>query len=215
MLGDAELSWFLWGGRPPATLTAQLYTYVSRLRRALGPGARITRGARGYALSTGTSFVDLFRFRDLAERGGAALAVGRHRQAARTLQDALALWRGPALADVSDHLSGAETPALEEWRIRALSGRIEADLALGRHARLVPELTGLTDRHPLHEGFRAQLMAALDRGGRRAEALAVYDRTRRLLGSELGVEPGPLLRAAHQALLTSAPCPARLAGRRY
>ncbi|WP_331743250.1 AfsR/SARP family transcriptional regulator (plasmid) [Streptomyces sp. NBC_01136] len=205
-LADTELSWFLWGDHPPATLTAQLYTHVSRLRRVLGPGAAITRRAQGYSLRTGAARIDLLEFQQVAARGQSALAAGRYREAGALLRDALALWRGPVLADVSEHLASAEGPALEEARISVLAGRMEADLALGGHPRLVPALTRLVARHPLHERFRAQLMTALYRCDRRAEALAVYDRGRRLLIRELGIEPGALLRDVHRAVLASDPC---------
>ncbi|MFE0522502.1 BTAD domain-containing putative transcriptional regulator [Streptomyces sp. NPDC058954] len=205
VVADTGLSWFLWGGRPPATLSAQLYNHVSRVRRALGPEAGIVRRAHGYEMRTGTAFVDLLEFRELAGRGKVALAEGKYREASDLLRGALVLWRGPALAGVSEHLAGAEGPPLEEARTTVLAGRIEADLALGRHPRLLPELTRLVSRHPLHERFRAQLMTALYRCDRQGEALAVYDRGRHLLARELGVEPGPLLRGVHRAILTADP----------
>ncbi|MGW1728320.1 AfsR/SARP family transcriptional regulator [Streptomyces sp. NPDC002306] len=205
-LADTRLSWFLWGEHPPATLTAQLYTHVSRLRRVLGPGAVLTRRAQGYALGTGGARVDLVQFRELAAQGQTALAGGHYGEAAGVLREALALWRGPVLANVSEHLARAEGPALEEARLFVLAARVEADLALGRHPRLVPALTRLVARHPLHERFRAQLMTALYRCDRRAEALAVYDHGRRLLVGELGLEPGVLLCAVHRAVLVSDPC---------
>lgn len=200
-LTDAALSWFLWGESPPATATAQLYTQVSRLRRVLAPEGTLVRRARGYVVETGGAPVDVAEFRRLAARGRRALAGGRYPEAGSLLRAALALWRGPALGGVSEQLTAAEGPALEEARIGVLADRIEADLAADDLGRLLPELTRLVARHPLHERFRAQLMTALYRADRQAEALAVYDRGRRLLIGELGVEPGSLLRDVHRAVL--------------
>ncbi|MFI2782764.1 AfsR/SARP family transcriptional regulator [Streptomyces sp. ALB3] len=203
---DTRLSGFLWGHRPPATLSAQLYNYVSRLRRTLGPGVRIDRRDQGYLMRTGTASFDLLRFRELAGEGQAAMAEGRYGEAGDLLRDALALWRGPVLADVSEHLALAEGPPLEEARISVLAGRVEADLAMGRHPEVLPELTRLVARHPMHERFRAQLMTALYRGDRQTEALTAYDVGRRRLNDEMGLEPGPLLRRVHRAILASDPC---------
>lgn len=205
VVADTGLSWFLWGDRPPATLTAQLYNHVSRMRRALGPEACIDRRAHGYEMRTGSALVDVLEFRELAGHGKAALAEGKYQEASDLLRGALVLWRGPALAGVSEYLAAAEGPPLEEARTTALAGRIEADLALGRHPRLLPELTRLVSHHPLHERFCAQLMTALYRCDRQGEALAVYDRGRQLLAREIGVEPGPLLRGVHRAILTADP----------
>ncbi|MFG2882790.1 BTAD domain-containing putative transcriptional regulator [Streptomyces sp. NPDC048297] len=204
-LPDTELSWFLWGDRPPATLTAQLYNYVSRLRRKLGPSARIDRREHGYLMRTDDSSFDLLCFRDLAAHGQSAIGAGKYQEAGELLRQALALWRGPVLANVCEYLANSEGPPLEEARISALAGRIEADLAAGLHPQLLPELTRLVAQHPLHERFRAQLMTTLYRCDRQAEALSLYDQGRRLLTGELGVEPGPLLRAVHRAILSCDP----------
>ncbi|TPQ22179.1 AfsR/SARP family transcriptional regulator [Streptomyces sporangiiformans] len=203
---DAELSWFLWGDRPPATHTAQIYNYVSRLRRTLGPEVGIIRRPHGYLMRIGAASFDLLRFRDLAGQGQSAILAGKYEEAGDLLRDALTLWRGPVLANVSEHLAGSEGPPLEEARISVLAGRVEADLAVGRHPQVLPELTRLVAQYPLHERFRAQLMTALYRCDRQAEALALYDHGRRLLGDELGVAPGPLLREIHRAILASDPC---------
>lgn len=202
---DTQLSWFLWGHNPPATLTAQIYNYVSRLRGTLGSEVPITRSAQGYSMRIGAAPFDLVQFRDLAGLGQSAMVAGKYREAGELLRDALALWRGPVLANVSEHLATSEGPPLEEARISVQASRIEADLAVGRHAQMLPELTRLVARHPLHERFRAQLMTALYRCDRQAEALAHYDHGRRMLGDELGVGPGPLLRDVHRAILASDP----------
>lgn len=206
LLSDARLSWFLWGDRPPATRTAQLYNSVSRLRRALGPRVRVARRAHGYVLAIGSASLDLLRFRDLARQGRSAIVAERYREAGNLLREALTLWRGPVLSNASEHLAAAEGPVLEETRIAVLAGRIEADLAAGLHPQMLPELTRVVAQYPLHERFRAQLMTALYRCDRQAEALTIYYHGRQLLGHELGVEPGPLLRDVHRAILTSDPC---------
>lgn len=202
VLSDERLTALLWGQRPPATLSAQLYTYVSRLRGRLGPSVPLVRESVGYRLDTAGARVDADEFDRLADAGHRELRAGRPDRAAPLLRSALALWRGPALGDVTDHLRAAETPRLEEARMVALENRIEAELALGEHLRLVSELRGLVARHPLRERLRAQWMMALYRCERQAEALAAYQEGRRLLVDELGVDPGPSLTAAHRAVLT-------------
>ncbi|QES48308.1 regulator protein [Streptomyces venezuelae] len=214
-LPDSELSRFLWGERPPRTLHAQIYTYVSRIRRTLGPRAVISRRPNGYLMEIGAASFDLVEFRKLATRGQLELIAGRYPEAAGLLRAALALWRGPVLANVSEQLAATEGPPIEEARISALASRIEADLAVGMHLQVLPELTRLIDRHPLHERFRAQLMTALYRCDRQAEALALYDSSRRRLATDLGLEPGPLLREVHQAILSADPALHRPAALRH
>lgn len=204
-VSDTQMSDFLWGDHPPATFNAQIYTYVSRLRKTLRREVGITRRSRGYELRlTGCAF-DLREFEEQAAHGQSALAAGQYEDAARLLRAALRLWRGPALTGVSEHLSDAEAPRLEEARIAALESRIEADLALGRHAQLLPELTKLVRRHPLQERFRAQLMTTFYRCDRQADALVLYEEGRRMLADELGIDPGSLLREVHLAILTADP----------
>ncbi|MEV8536214.1 AfsR/SARP family transcriptional regulator [Streptomyces sp. NPDC051211] len=212
-LPDTELSRFLWGERPPRTLNAQIYTYVSRIRRTLGPRAVINRGPHGYLMEIGAASFDLAEFRKLALRGQLELVAGRYPEASGLLRAALALWRGPVLADVSEQLAASEGPPIEEARISALASRIEADLAVGMHQQVLPELTRLVGQYPLHERFRAQLMTALYRCDRQAEALALYDSGRRMLAGDLGLEPGPLLREVHQAILSADPVLHRPSGR--
>jgi predicted ATPase len=146
--------------------------------------------------------VDVFEFARLSESGRSALTIGDAAGAAATLRAALELWRGPALADVAwEPFAQAEVARLEELRLTALEDRIEADLALGRHGQLVAELEGLVADHPLRERLRGQLMLALYRSGREADALAVYQRARRTLVDELGIEPGESLRKLERAIL--------------
>ncbi len=200
---DGRLSGSLWGWHPPATMNAQIYTYVSRLRGLLGPSAGIVRQARGYLLCPDPlTRIDAVEFERLAARGGMELAHARYESAAATLGAALGLWRGPALTNVTAYLADAEAAPLEEGRTSVLENRIEAELATGLHRRLLPELTGLVSRHPLRERFRIQLMTALYRSDRQADALAVYHDGRRLLGEELGLDPGPALSGTYQAILS-------------
>ncbi|MFJ4283501.1 BTAD domain-containing putative transcriptional regulator [Streptomyces massasporeus] len=203
VITDERLTTLLWGWDPPATSTHQLYTYVSRLRTRLGPGHGLTRHGTGYRMDIGTATVDWDTFRGLVETGRADLRAARYAEAERGLAQALALWHGPALGDVTEQLAAAEGPRLEEARLAALEHHTEAALALGRHADLVPGLTGHVGRHPLRERLRGQLMTALYRCGRQADALALYEDGRRLLAGDLGIDPGPELRALHQSILTA------------
>ena len=210
-LSERELNRLLWGSQPPATCDAQIYNHISRLRKALGAGVITARRGPAYQLSTDGASFDLAEFEALAARGQVALRAGRWEDASGLLRAGLARWRGPALADVSEHLANAEGPRLEEIRVNAVESLIEAELAMGRHTQALPELTSLVARHPLRERFRAQLMTTLYRCDRQAEALAVYEQSRRLLADELGIEPGLRLRDVHHAILTADPalrCPA-------
>ena len=164
----------LWGESPPATATKTVQVYVSRLRKILGAEALATRG-HGYALIAEPDSVDADRFERLAVEGRERLAAGDARGAAERLQEALALWRGEPLADVAyESFAGTEASRLEDLRLAALEDRIDAELALGRHAALVPELEALVKEHPTRERVRGQLMLALYRSGRQTDALEAY-----------------------------------------
>jgi DNA-binding SARP family transcriptional activator len=181
----------LWDEQPPATAAKTLQVYISQLRKALGPD-RVETAHGGYRLRIDAGEVDADRFEQL-------VADGRPR-------DALALWRGPALVDVrGEHFARAAAERLEEARLAAIEDRIDAELDAGRHAALVGELEQLAEEHPLRERLRAQLMLALYRSGRQAEALEVYRRTRGQLAEELGLEPGVELRELEQAILRQDP----------
>ena len=150
--------------------------------------------------------VDVHRFEENLERGRQANAAGKPNEALAALDGALDLWRGPALADIGDEpFVRVEASRLEELRLTALEERFDAQLALGDHHRLVAELDALIQRHPLRERLRAQLMLALYRSGRQAEALRVYADGRRALVDELGLEPGPELQQLEQAILRHDP----------
>jgi DNA-binding SARP family transcriptional activator len=195
----------LWGGEPPGTAANVLQGYVSHLRKALGADAIATR-APGYAIELEPGRLDLHRFEALVEEGGRALSAGDPEQAAERLHEALGLWRGSALADFAyEPFAQGEIARLEELRLAAQERRIEADLALRRHAELVGELEGLVARHPLRERLRAQLMVALYRGGRQAEALDVYQEARRALVDGLGIDPSPALQELERAILRQDP----------
>ena len=190
----------LWPGDPPETAAHAVQVYVSQLRKALGPV--IATRPPGYALELDLERVDVGRFERLAQEGRAALDAGDPIAGEGALREALALWRGPALADfVYEPFVQTEIARLEELRTVALEGRIEADLALGRHAELLSELEALVQAQPLRERPRAQLMLALYRSGRQADALAAYRAARGTLVEELGIDPGPELRELEAAIL--------------
>ena len=199
----AELSSLLWGWDPPATVDAQIYTYVSRLRKRLDFEVKIVREHVGYALDIGNSFVDLFAFEELAARGAESLAAGHREAAVEELTNALSLWRGPVLPNVTEPLAERHLPWLEEAYALACERKAEAQLDLGVSFEIIPDLTELVARFPLREQFRAQLVLALHRAGRRSEALVAYDRARRALADQLGVSPGEALSQAYQEVLTS------------
>ncbi len=204
----------LWGDRAPKSAAKLLQGYVSHLRRSLaeGPGDQdraegvlLTRPS-GYFLRLGPGQLDAERFRTLLEEARTALARGDAGAASLTLRQALELWRGPPLTDFAyEAFAQEEIARLEELRLMALEERIGADLALGRQAELVGELEALTARHPLRERLRAQLMLALYRAGRQAEALAVYRSARSLFVEELGIEPSRSLHDLEAAILRQDP----------
>ncbi|MEV1054601.1 BTAD domain-containing putative transcriptional regulator [Streptomyces sp. NPDC049887] len=201
VVSDDRLSRLLWGWTPPATASAQLYTYVSRLRKILGDDILIDRRPPGYAMAIGNSSLDLIEFEELDREGREALSEQDHEKAGDLLRGALARWNGPPLANTTDHLAAAEAPCLTEARAVTLEHRIAADLALGRHEEITVELTGLVAEFPLRERFRCQLMTALCRCGRQADAIHLYHHGRAVLAEELGVDPGEELQATYRALL--------------
>jgi DNA-binding SARP family transcriptional activator len=191
----------LWGAAPPPTAAKTIQVYVSRLRKELGDGRLATRPP-GYALRIDRSELDLARFEQLV--GEAARSDPE--RAADTLREALALWRGPALADLTyESFAQPEIARLEELRWAALEQRIDADLAAGRHAPLVGELGALVAEHPLRERLRGQLMLALYRSGRQAEALRAYRQAQRELAEQLGLDPSEELKRLEQAILRQDP----------
>ena len=188
----------LWPRRLPAGAANALQFHVSQLRKLLGPGAVLVTQEPGYLIRVDPEQLDLLRFERLVAEAESAEARG----ASRLLTEALGLWRGEPLADLADDPSSrAEIQRLEAAHLAALELRIEADLALGRHLQLVPELEALVREQPLHERLSSALMRALYGAGRQAEALEVYRRTRQMFVAELGIEPTPALRELEQAIL--------------
>jgi DNA-binding SARP family transcriptional activator len=195
----------LWGERPTPTATKSLHVYVSQLRKELhasGNGEVLLTRGNGYVAQLGPDDLDVMRFERLVADGRRLLSAGDPARAGERLRKALALWRGPPLADFAyEPFAQSDIARLEEQRLVALEARIEADLALARHADLVAELETLVREHPLREGLRGQLMLALYRCGRQAEALETYRAGRAALVDELGIEPGPALRELERAIL--------------
>ncbi|MFL5935313.1 MAG: BTAD domain-containing putative transcriptional regulator [Gaiellaceae bacterium] len=192
----------LWGDQPPETAVTTLQVYVSRLRKVLPPQTLHTR-APGYLLEVEPDDLDLHRFQRLLVEGREACAAGEAERAAQLLHAALALWRGAALAEFAfEPFAQAEIGRLEELRLAAVEERIDADLALGRHADLIGELEALIAENPHRERLRGQLMLALYRSGRQAEALAAYQEARRALVDELGIEPSADLQRLEKQILT-------------
>jgi YVTN family beta-propeller protein len=197
----------LWGGRPPASGSQSLDVYVSRLRRVLrdaGGGEVLVTRAPGYVLLAEET--DARRFEALAAEGRDALAASEAERASTVLREALGLWRGRAFVEVADERwARPEAERLEELRLQAVEDRVDAELALGRHAALVPELELLAAQNPNRERLVGQHMLALYRCGRQADALAAYRAARRSLVDELGLEPGPELRRLEAAVLAQDP----------
>ncbi|MGZ4315922.1 MAG: BTAD domain-containing putative transcriptional regulator [Gaiellaceae bacterium] len=196
---------FLWPDAPPARAVNAVQVAIHGLRRALG-GERIETRGSGYSLQLGPDELDLLRFRRLRDAGQAALVGGDPAAAVAFLSDALSLWRGEPMANLAAEPSqSAEWAGLEELRAGTVELRIEAELALGRHDALVGELEELIAQQPFRERPRAQLMLALFRAGRQADALGVYQDARRTFGEELGIEPTPALRELERAVLRQDP----------
>ena len=196
----------LWGSEPLPSAASNLHVYVHRLRKALGTDRIIGRGGAGYTLNVLPGELDAARFIELGTDGQAAVAAGDMLRADRRLREALALWRGDPFSDLDGEPALREEIArLTEHRLIFLEHRIDADLGLWRHADLIPELSALTGEYPYRERFSWQLMLALYRSGRQADALAVYRLARRVLADELGLEPGPALRELERAILRADP----------
>lgn len=208
VVGTGRLSEAIWEQDPPATAPTQIQGYVSALRKEFlraEPGrAVIVTEPAGYRMDLRPGELDLTVFDGRTADAGRALADGRPGDAATIYQEALGLWRGRALGGVAGTLEPARG-RLEERRLSAVEGRVDADLRLGRHDKLIGELHGVVAEHPFREGPRGQLMLALYRAGRAAEALAVYRDARTTLADELGLDPGPELQRLEKAILVSDP----------
>jgi DNA-binding SARP family transcriptional activator len=197
----------LWDGQAPADAANAVQALVSRLRGVVGRNT-VEFGPAGYRLVVDHDGVDASVFEQQVGAGRRALADGRLAEAASLLAGALGQWRGPALADVADApFAVAAITRLSELRLAACEDRIDAELALGRSAELVPELQELAAEHPLRERLRGHLMYALQAAGRQADALTAYEDIRRALAEQLGVDPTPALAAVHLAILRGEPLP--------
>jgi DNA-binding SARP family transcriptional activator len=197
----------LWGDEPPEAGATALRVRLSQLRKALGPaGEAIVTRPPGYVIAAEAGDLDLRRFERLVARADRAMADGAAADAVGLLDEAMTLWRGPPLADLAyEPFAQAPIVRLEELRVAALELRIDAELALGRHARLIGELQELVSRHPLRERLCGQLMLALYRDGRQADALEAHRAARRRLVDEVGIEPGPQLQELERRILAQDP----------
>ena len=200
----------LWGERPPATARGTIQVYVSQLRRALADAdaddSAIETAGAGYVVRVAAGALDLARFDAGVAEGRAALEEDDPSRASTALAEALALWRGPPLADFAyEEFAQRDIALLEERRLQAVEARVEADLRLGRHADLVAELERLVAEHPQRERLRGQLMVALYGSGRQADALERYAAGRRAMIDELGIEPGAELRELEGRILRQDP----------
>ena len=203
----------VWPERPPATATGTLQNYISQLRKAIEPGVSSGAAPRmlvtaepGYRLVIPSQDLDAWRFERLLAEGRAAVHDGRAAMAVQLLAEGLALWRGPALADVADvELVRHEAQRLDALRVSAVEARLEADVALGRHHELVAELEGLVAVYPLRERLWALLMVCLYRTGRQADALGAFQQLRHRLADELGLDPSSELVQLEHDILRHAP----------
>jgi DNA-binding SARP family transcriptional activator len=194
----------LWGEDVPRTAVKMIHIHVSKLRKLLPAGVLVTRPP-GYAVTIPPEALDLVRFERLREPGRTSLAGGSARESADRLREALALWRGPALAEFDAPFAAIDSGRLEDLRLACVEDRIDADLALGRHTLLVGELDALVARQPLRERLQGQLILALYRSGQQAQALAAYRKLRQMLAHELGIEPSPALRELERRMLQQDP----------
>jgi SARP family transcriptional regulator, regulator of embCAB operon len=201
----------LWGDRPPRSAAATLQTYIFHLRNSLAADIPRERVVSEFLRTTHSGYqlacqTDVEEFRRLTRAAREAAEAGDPRGVSELLGQALALWRGPALADVRQgRILETEAASLEETRLSVLERRIQADLVLNRHADMLGELTLLTARHPMNENFWGLLMVALYRAGHVARALGAFQRLRTILSDELGVDPSPRLQRLHQAILSGDP----------
>jgi DNA-binding SARP family transcriptional activator/Flp pilus assembly protein TadD len=204
----ADLAETLWGAEPPPSARATVQNYVKRLRCAFGDSGRdrIRTMPHGYLIEVSAGELDVFRFQALTAAARSAAREGSWAQASERARSALSLWRSEPLGDVeSEALAQREVPRLAGLRLQALETRLDAELHMGGHADVLPELQHLAGAYPLHENLHALLMLALYRCGRQAEAQAVYQHVRRVLAEDLGMEPGKEIRELHHRILTADP----------
>src|SRR5215213_2225970 len=201
-----RLALALWGEDAPPSAVKTVQVYVARLRKALEDSDILVTTPAGYRLRVRPGELDAERFERHVADGRDALAAGHAEHAAAQLREALELWRGPPLAELaSTPFAPAEIARLEEQHLAAIEVRVDADLAAGRHAELIGELQQLTTQHPWRERLHAQLMLALYRSGRQADALEAYRHAREVFVGQLGIEPGAELHDLHEAILAHEP----------
>jgi SARP family transcriptional regulator, regulator of embCAB operon len=200
----------LWGEEPPLSAVGTAQTYIYQLRKILDPRGEhsvdrewLLTKAPGYLMRVSPNQLDASAFEALSWQGRQTLEKGHPEEASQLLRRALDLWKGPSLANVRlGHLLEAHAVHLEEQRMRALELRIQADAELGRHRELIGEMRSLVATHPLNEWFHGQLIVALSHSGRRGEALQAYQDLRRVLSSQLGLDPQPELQRLHREVLS-------------
>lgn len=201
----------LWGDRPPRSAVTTTQTYIYQIRKMVSEHAGLQVAAntvrtmpRGYLLQVEDDQLDWRRFERMVQRAESLFVQGQHQSASQLLSEALALWNGSALADIRcGSLLQGYVARLEEKRIAALERRLKADMCLGRHRELIPELRSLVNQHPYNEWLHGQLVFALYRSGRRGEALGHFHNARRLLNEELGLDPSPDLEEIHRLVLNA------------
>jgi DNA-binding SARP family transcriptional activator len=197
----------VWDGRPPTAAQTTLQSYVYRLRQLLSPLPQVNlrNSTSGYTIELGSCVLDLRLFHDRMAEAGAAARHGDKTGSVTALRNGLSIWRGSALAGVPGELLRREAALLENERIAAYEELASLELELGNHRRMIPDLHKIVTEYPFHEVFTAQLMLALYRSGRQAEALQDYEIIRRKLRDDLGIEPGAELRHLQMAILERAP----------
>lgn len=200
-----DLIYVLWGEKAPNGARKATQVYVHRLRRVLGE-QRIAVEPSGYSLTTSVDELDSLLFEELVTEARTQRGKGQREKAADLLVEALGLWRGEAFEELAEHpIIFDEARRLDQERLRVLTEQVEIELERGRHNEVIPQLIRLTDQHPYREDLQSNLMLALYRAGRQAEALEAFQQTRKRLDEELGLEPGPALRRLHSLILRSAP----------
>ncbi|WP_344086139.1 AfsR/SARP family transcriptional regulator [Luedemannella helvata] len=198
---------YVWDGQPPAAAQTTLQSYIYRLRQLLKPvsGVGLETSSASYLLHVDPAQTDVWSFKQGVAEAAGLNANGELRESVRSLRAALALWRGTALVGVPGKSIQQEARLLEDERIAAYEDLFSTEILLGNHRTIVPELRKVVSRYQYHETLRAQLMVALYRAGRQAEALQVYAVIRRKLREDLGIDPGPELQELHKSILEQVP----------
>jgi DNA-binding SARP family transcriptional activator len=202
-----RLTQYVWDGQPPVAAQTTLQSYIYRLRQLLRPmiGVGLQTSPASYMLHVDPGKTDVWSFKNLVADGRDQALRGDLQDSVRSLRTALSLWRGDALAGVPGEFIQREARFLEDERIAAYEDLFSAEIALGNHRTIIPELRKVVSSYPFHETLRAQLMLALYRAGRQAEALQAYGLIRRKLRDDVGIEPGPELQELHRSILEQVP----------